>query len=86
MAELNVERQARRPSAAGDEPTKRNRWQASATDARRSPEETLYQARIKLDPHEVPLVVGARGQAKIEVAPQSLSTRLMRWLSGSFRW
>jgi putative peptide zinc metalloprotease protein len=44
-----------------------------------------YQARLALDPHPYPLLPGATGRARIEVAPRSLGRRLVRYLSSTFR-
>jgi hypothetical protein len=41
--------------------------------------------RVELDPHEEPLLVGAAGEAKINVPPQSLLQRLARYLNRTFR-
>jgi putative peptide zinc metalloprotease protein len=45
---------------------------------------TWYQVRTKLDETDAPLPRGAAGDAKILVAPQSLWTRLTRWLARTF--
>lgn len=46
---------------------------------------TSYQARVELDPHEALLLSGTTGSAKIETAPQSLASRLSRYLNRTFR-
>ncbi len=46
---------------------------------------TSYQARVELDPHEATLLNGTTGTAKIETVPQSLASRLSRYLSRTFR-
>ena len=50
------------------------------------PEETLYQARVSLHEHDLPLLIGMRGRAKIVVDPQSLGRRLSRFLHRTFRF
>ncbi len=45
---------------------------------------TWYQARVHLDPTDAPLPRGAAGAAKILIAPQSLGTRIIRWLARTF--
>ena len=47
-------------------------------------EETLYRARVSLDEHQRRLLIGARGQARVHVAPRSLGGRLYRYLSRTF--
>jgi putative peptide zinc metalloprotease protein len=46
---------------------------------------TSYQARVELDPHDATLLNGTTGTAKIESIPQSLASRLSRYLSRTFR-
>ena len=46
---------------------------------------TYYQARVKLEPSELPLAVGMHGQAKILADWQPLGSRLLRWLQLTFR-
>lgn len=46
---------------------------------------TAYQARVALDSHETSLLTGTTGSAKIETAPQSLASRLSRYLNRTFR-
>lgn len=60
---------------------------ASRADGARvaRPEETSYQAHVRFDAGEVPLVIGATGGVKISVAPQSIGTRLYRFLSRTFK-
>lgn len=43
-----------------------------------------YQARVRLEPSDVPLLHGTAGSAKILVDPQSLSSRIVRWLARTF--
>ncbi|MEK6260502.1 MAG: PqqD family peptide modification chaperone [Planctomycetota bacterium] len=45
---------------------------------------TWYQARVKLDETDAPLPRGSAGTAKILVEPQSLWSRLVRWLEQTF--
>ena len=45
---------------------------------------TWYQARVKLDETDAPLPRGSAGTAKILVEPQSLASRLVRWLEQTF--
>jgi putative peptide zinc metalloprotease protein len=52
----------------------------------RRPATTSYQARVAIDDCPPGLLVGARGQAKVLAAPQSLGERLLRWLSQVFRF
>ena len=51
----------------------------------RRPEETFYRAHVKLDPTDLPLLVGARGQAKVSVEWQPLTQRIGRFLSRTFK-
>lgn len=51
---------------------------------RKRPVETLYQARIRLEASEQPVVIHACGRAKILVAPQSLARRMYRFLRRTF--
>ena len=44
-----------------------------------------YQVRVELEPHEMPLLVGAAGEAKIHVRSQTLLQRLARYLNRTFR-
>jgi len=46
----------------------------------RRPLRTTYSVRVGLDEHEVGLLTGARGSAKISVEPQSLAQRLLHIL------
>jgi putative peptide zinc metalloprotease protein len=46
---------------------------------------TYYQARVKLEPAELPLAVGMHGRAKILADWQPLGSRLLRWLQLTFR-
>ena len=45
---------------------------------------TWYQARVQLDETDAPLPRGSAGTAKILVDPQSLFSRLVRWLEQTF--
>jgi putative peptide zinc metalloprotease protein len=45
---------------------------------------TWYQARVTLDETTSPLLHGSAGVAKIVVEPQSLGSRLLRWLKRTF--
>jgi len=47
---------------------------------------TVYQARVALEPAEMPLVIGEAGRAKVHAAPLSLARRLSRYLSHTFRF
>lgn len=47
---------------------------------------TSYQARVQLDAFDDAMFVGAQGQAKIDAAPQSLASRLYRYLSRTFHF
>ena len=48
------------------------------------PLDTWYQARVLFDTDPPRLLAGLHGQAKIEAAPQSLGTRLLRYLEQTF--
>ena len=50
------------------------------------PVETSYQARVALDNHDVRLLTGTRGRAKVLAAPQSLARRLYRYLGRTFNF
>ncbi len=56
-------------------------------DARGRPQalDTVYQVRIALD-DPPPLLPGATGRALVTAPPQSLATRLKRWLGKTFRF
>lgn len=45
---------------------------------------TWYQAKVRLDATKSPLVRGSAGTARILVDPQSLGTRIRRWVSRTF--
>ncbi|MCS7465291.1 hypothetical protein NZK35_01225 [Stieleria sp. ICT_E10.1] len=49
------------------------------------PETTSYKAHVQLDSTDVPLLIGARGRAKISVQSQPLSQRVLRVLSRTFK-
>jgi putative peptide zinc metalloprotease protein len=49
------------------------------------PEETLYQAHVRLESTDVPLLIGVRGRAKIEVDWQPLGLRIYRFLTRTFK-
>jgi putative peptide zinc metalloprotease protein len=44
-----------------------------------------YQAHVQIDEHDVPLLIGAHGWAKIQVDAQSLSTRIYRFGAKTFK-
>lgn len=48
--------------------------------------ETYYQARVELASHDVPLLVGMHGHAKILADWQSLGTRFWRYVQRTFRF
>jgi hypothetical protein len=50
------------------------------------PLSTSYQVRIRLDQPPSALLPGATARAKIIATPQTLATRLSRWLSATFRF
>jgi putative peptide zinc metalloprotease protein len=60
---------------------------ANQTDAMSiaRPEETLYQAHVHIEPTDVPLLIGVRGRAKIEVDWQPLGLRVYRFLTRTFK-
>nr|WP_286178398.1 HlyD family efflux transporter periplasmic adaptor subunit [Rhodopirellula sp. JC639] len=49
------------------------------------PQTTSYKAHVTLEPTDVPLLIGARGRAKIIVQGQPLSQRVYRVLSRTFK-
>jgi putative peptide zinc metalloprotease protein len=49
------------------------------------PASTSYQARVKLDARNRPLLIGESGRARIEAAPLSPGRRLVRLLGRTFR-
>lgn len=59
--------------------------QREDSQGRAAPLGKIYQARVKLEKATAPLLAGAIGRARIHVAPQSLFTRLARFLSSTFR-
>ena len=50
------------------------------------PRSVTYQARVPLDPSELPLRPGYRGSAKIHVDPMSLGSRLWRVIAKTFNF
>lgn len=48
--------------------------------------EVYYQVRVKLDPTDEPLLIHARGRAKIALDPQPPGRRLFRFLSRTFHF
>ncbi len=46
----------------------------------------FYRAKVSLAPHDAALLPGATGRARIDVAPLSLGRRLVRYVSGTFRF
>jgi hypothetical protein len=56
------------------------------SDGRRHLADVFYQARVALDPHDAPLLPGGIGRARIHAAPLSWGQRLVRSLSGTFRF
>ncbi|NNE00165.1 MAG: HlyD family efflux transporter periplasmic adaptor subunit, partial [Pirellulaceae bacterium] len=50
------------------------------------PRSVTYQARVPLDPSELPLRPGYRGSAKIHVDPMSLGNRLWRVIAKTFNF
>jgi hypothetical protein len=61
---------------------------ATKTDANglERPLSTSYQALVPLDDSEGLIRLGLRGQAKIHTRPETLATRLGRYLSRTFRF
>lgn len=51
----------------------------------RRPQETRFKAIVKLDPTDLPMQIGARGQAKILVRGQPVSRRVYRFVSRTFK-
>lgn len=49
------------------------------------PDETWYQVRISLDDQQRSLLIGARGTASIQIAPQPLGRRFLRFLQRTFK-
>lgn len=56
----------------------------AASDGTVVPVGTWYRVRVLLDQTESPLLRNAAGDAKINVEPQSLGRRFLRWLSRTF--
>lgn len=54
--------------------------QADSAGAAR-PIRSLYQVRVAIEASDVPLLIGARASARIQVEPQTIAQRVMRWLS-----
>ncbi len=48
--------------------------------------ETMYQVRVKLDAHQLPLTIRAIGQGRIYTPPQSIATLTYRYLSRTFNF
>ena len=48
------------------------------------PTETSYPARVALDEHDLQLLTGTGGRAKILVDPEPLGQRLVRYLRRTF--
>jgi preprotein translocase subunit SecA len=70
----------------GMSPADRRDAYHSDVTGRRQLLSTSYQARVQLDAFDDPMFVGAQGQAKIAAAPQSLASRLYRYLSRTFHF
>jgi putative peptide zinc metalloprotease protein len=47
---------------------------------------TVYQARVALQPSDIPLIIGEPGSAKVHAASMSLARRISRYLSSTFRF
>ena len=47
---------------------------------------TMYQARIKLDDPPRTLLPGATGQVLFKAQPQTIASRISRWLGQTFRF
>jgi putative peptide zinc metalloprotease protein len=52
----------------------------------RQPVRTYYQARVNLDSARPALLAGSTGEAKIFADPQPLGPRILRFLTGTFRF
>lgn len=59
---------------------------ATQADGKTQLSGVFYQAKVSLAPHDAVLLPGATGRARIDVAPLSLGQRLVRYLSGTFRF
>jgi putative peptide zinc metalloprotease protein len=57
-----------------------------AGQARQTLRETSYFAKFNVTANESAPVIGSRGTAQIQLAPQSLATRGWRWFARSFGW
>lgn len=56
----------------------------ATSDGTLAPIGTWYLVRAELDPTNSPLLRGAAGDARILIDPQSLGTRILRWLTRTF--
>ncbi|MCO8120399.1 hypothetical protein NHH03_01525 [Stieleria sp. TO1_6] len=79
VARINIESV---PTELGVDQQLANRVDPSGV---RRPEQTSYKAYVRLDPTEVPMVIGVRGKAKIAVDWQPLRTRVQRFLARTFK-
>ncbi|MCY2991809.1 MAG: hypothetical protein NTY19_28625 [Planctomycetota bacterium] len=80
LAKLDLDAEPRLLAAVGSLPTRTDRYGAPHLLT------TAYQARLELDEHPERLLSGAPGRCKIDVAPQSLGQRLIRFLRRTFRF
>lgn len=48
------------------------------------PIRTLYQARVRIDNPQIPLLAGSRATAHIQIAPQTIVEKLLRWVQQTF--
>jgi hypothetical protein len=80
ISEMDLRVAPRGLAAAGDLPTKLDQLGIAR------PRNTVFQARVELSPQDTPVLPGATGQAKIAVAPRSVGSRFLHYLSRTFRF
>jgi len=80
IAEIDLRVAPRTLAYAGGLPVRRD----SSGAAR--PLSASYQVRVKLDPDQSPLLLGAPGRVRIHARPESVFTRWHRWLRGTFHF
>lgn len=73
IAEINAATAPEELAGGGDIATRRD------ATGRSKLVRTAYQVRLAIDPSATPRLIGARGSAKIEVEPQTIVARILRW-------
>lgn len=69
------------PELAADQAVPQERGESGELQ----PVDTWYRAHVRLEPTDAPLLMGARGHARISVSPQPLAKRVYRFLIRTFK-